>query len=605
MRGQSCLFAMILLAGPAASGFVTLVNDDKGHPHWELLNPVPFQQWIPANLVNPATGAVRYYLGEKGWSVENREAELNALRACFQQWESVPGSHLKFEEAGVLAGEMDVNTADDMNVVFWAPNGRTLVNGEMENIAGVLAITFTAVLVFPSDPDLSLLANADMVLNGRVGWFTDFDDRNNPGQFVEAVALHEFGHFIGLEHSLAGGATMMYINQTGVSTSAGLSADEMAAVRHLYPDPAELSGLATVRGKVTRGGQAIFGAAVVIENASAGVVGGTLTYFDGTYELPRLEPGRYAVRVVPLDPAVAPYKLMRGRDIAPEFGGAITDFLPTTNSDIQLTANQTLTLDFGVAGGNPQFRITDIRPPESDLNPRENTRVNAGIALTRGTQNVIVGVYGPNLPAQGYSDEIPESARAQLEITGDGITLGAPIINPSTFSGTRVLVSVPVSISNDATPGLRSFVLRQGENLAYANGFLEILPDQPDYNFDGLDDRFQRAHFTLFTASEAGPDADPDADGFNNRREQLMGTHPVDALSRFTIKRVELTADRASVYWHSVAGRRYQVFSRRDVAGDPWTPVGNPVTAPGEEAFVHDSNANGEFQFYRVEELSP
>jgi len=37
-------------------------------------------------------------------------------------------------------------------------------------------------------------------------------------------------------------------------------------------------------------------------------------------------------------------------------------------------------------------------------------------------------------------------------------------------------MSIRISVASNATPGLRSFVLTQGTNVAYANGFIEVLP---------------------------------------------------------------------------------------------------------------------------------
>ena len=65
-----------------------------------------------------------------------------------------------------------------------------------------------------------------MVFNGvNHRWFTDFSNKFSKDNFVEAVALHEFGHFIGLQHSPLGAATMFSRTAAGVSVSAGLTLD--------------------------------------------------------------------------------------------------------------------------------------------------------------------------------------------------------------------------------------------------------------------------------------------------------------------------------------------------------------------------------------------
>src|SRR5439155_20015147 len=201
-----------------------------------------------------------------------------------------------------------------------------------------------------------------------------------------------------------------------------------------------------------------------------------------------------------------------------------------------------------------------------------------------------VDVASNNLPTSG----------ATLIITGDGLTLGEATF--TTFSGLN-FISVPISVGTNATPGLRSLVVQLGNNVAYANGFLEIQPPVPDFNFDGLDDRFQRQYFPLFTAPEAGPNADPDGDDFNNRAEYISGTVPTNSLSLLKIESVTLTSGGSIVTWQSAPQKRYQVWSRLDVAGDPWQTVGTPVVATDSLTQFIDGSATNSFRFYRIQAL--
>jgi len=207
-----------------------------------------------------------------------------------------------------------------------------------------------------------------------------------------------------------------------------------------------------------------------------------------------------------------------------------------------------------------------------------------------GQSNYFIGVASTNLPTSG----------ATLIVTGDGLTLGAPTFK--TQSGLN-FISVPISVASDATPGLRSFVVQLGNNIAYANGFLEIQPTVPDFNFDGLDDRFQRQYFPLFTAPEAGPNADPDWDAFNNRAEYISGTVPTNSLSLLKIESVTLTSSGSIVTWPSAPQKHYQVWSRRDVANDSWRTVGSPITATNSSTQFTDVAATNSLRFYRLQAL--
>jgi hypothetical protein len=199
------------------------------------------------------------------------------------------------------------------------------------------------------------------------------------------------------------------------------------------------------------------------------------------------------------------------------------------------------------------------------------------------------------------------SADAVLRLTGDGLTFGATILTPNAFPGLTPpmnLLSISVNIAPDATPGMRSLVVQQAGKITYADGFLEISPAFPDYNFDGLDDRFQRQYFPRWTAPEAGPNADPDGDGFTNAQEYIAGTNPVDPNSVLRVDAVRLQASGAAVAWPSATGRKYQLLGRNPINGiRGWQPVGSPVIATGNRTAAVDTNAPSDLRFYRVEAL--
>ncbi|MEO8427163.1 MAG: carboxypeptidase regulatory-like domain-containing protein [Verrucomicrobiota bacterium] len=583
---MALIFGM-MLGLITARGFVVNQNELGNDRHWDLVNLNPS---ISTNVLNPTTRAIRYFLASDAYSATNTAAELNAIRAAFAQWQAIPGTLLKFEDAGLVTGVTDVNNVDNQNVIFWKRDGTSyFVNGELDNFFGALALTYVSTF------DDNTIAEVDTIINGTdYSWFTDFNAGNTFSYFIEASVLHEIGHLIGLAHSPVGGATMLTRGATGVNTQAGLSADEIAAALFLYPKSGVRATLAMLRGRVTINGVAVVGAVITAENSAGNVGGGTVTRADGRYELPALPPGNYLVRATPLDPNAGNSLayLIRGIDIASSFASALTDFLPTPNTPATLAAGGTTTVDFALASGTPSFRITRLRPPTPDPSS-SRVVINVPVTLRLGDSNLFVGVYSPNLPTQN----------ATLTVTGDGLTLGPTIFEPNAIQGLN-LMSVAITIASNATPGLRSFVIAQGTSLAYANGFLEILPLIPDFNFDGLDDTFQRKHFPLFTAVEAAPAADPDHDGFTNAREYTAGSDPTDRLSiHFKIQSVKLTANGTTITFESGPGKRYQVFSRRDAADDPWQPVGNPITAMSEATAFFDLSAKDNMRFYRVEAL--
>ncbi|HRZ99121.1 MAG TPA: matrixin family metalloprotease [Candidatus Paceibacterota bacterium] len=565
-----------------AYGGVFRYNDAGQICRWNLDKSSPA---IHTNSVNPRTKAIRFYIGSDGFSGVNLDAELNAVRACFAQWESVGRTRLRFEEGGLIAPPVDVNVNDHTNVVFWAKRV-TLVNGGLDDISGALGYTY-----YRYSSDHTLL-EADIVLNGvEFPWFCDFDRDDSESRFIEGVVLHEIGHWIGLDHSPVGGATMLARSLGGINAQVGLASDEICAVRHLYPDASVAADFSCLQGTILRNGRGVAGAVVIVEDQTGNVIQGTVSQMNGQYLLPALPPGTHAVRVCPLDPAQASSALLRGRDITsnPTFIPA-TDFRPTTNLMVNLIAGISKTLALHVEEGEPSFRISRIRPPTT--NSTYWRVINAPASLVLGTRNVYIGVYGPNLPVSG----------AILSIDGDGLTLGPTLFQPAAFTGLN-MVSTAVTVASNATPGLRTLRLTRGSDRAYANGFVEILPSSPDDNFDGLDDRFQRQYFPLFTAAEAHPEADPDQDGFPNFAEFWSGTDPTDPHSCLRIDRIRKTDLGMELHAAARPGKRYRLLSRGDGAQGVWTPVRPSELALDDFIQFIDPAPHESARYYRLEAL--
>lgn len=569
---------LLLLFLPAVHGFVAPKDAQGRLLRWDLSGNYLD---VHTNMVNRVTHRVRYFVAWDAYSAAHRSNELNAVHASFDQWAAVPGTALQFEFGGYVAPGIDVNVEDNTNVVYWAKTS-TLVNGELDNISGSLAVTF------PSYFDDNTLAGVDLVLNGIEFTWTTQPQAGARSQSIEATVLHEIGHFIGLYHTPVGGATLFHRGEYGINLQEGLTSDDMAAVRTLYPQPAFMASLASVQGFVRSGGQPLFGAIVSAENAAGNVAQGTISRADGSYELTALPPGNYLLRVSPLDPPGG-QPLLSGYDIYWEFDNVQTGFLPPSPLPIILAGGQILQQDLSVILGQPELRIGAIRPPTAT--PDRFTGVAAPVTIQPGQSNLIVGVYS----------SAPFPADATLWVTGDGLSLGQTSTGSSFLpSPYRYHLSVQISVTSQATPGLRSLIVRRGADVAIAHGFLEVLGPYQDYNFDGLDDSFQRRYFPLFTGPQAAPGFDPDGDGFRNIDEYIAGTIPTNALSFLRVVEAKATPQGLSILWQGMAGKRYQLLTRPSLLEGQWQPVSEPFMATNDLVQFLVAPAASPAGFYRL-----
>ena len=448
--------ALLFVSALTARAFVLKCDDAGLSLHWELSAAAGS---AGTNVVNPRTPAIRFFLASDGFSATNTVAELRAIRAAFAQWQTVPGTRLKFEDAGLVRPPVDINTDDHTNVVFWTKQS-VLVNAGRESLGGRSGST-----TLRTAPNRGVILEGDIALNGiERKWTTDCGGAGPlaNAECVEAVALHEIGHLLGLEHSPLGGATMFFRAARGKSLQVGLSVDDIAAVRFLYPAGVMWHG--AIQGVITKKGRPVFGAAVFAQDSAGNAVAGTVTRADGMFQFNMMSPGGYLIRAAPLDP-LEQERLCAGPDIAPGYSGADTEFTPTTNRPVRVRAGMTNHVDFSVSDDAPAFRITNIRVPTTA--PGAFVWASLPVSLRVAEGNHFVGVASANLPTNN----------ATLTVTGDGLSLGATTFHTIKNSRTVLnFLSARVTIASNATPGLRTFVVQQGTNTAYAHGFLEILP---------------------------------------------------------------------------------------------------------------------------------
>ncbi len=118
-----------------------------------------------------------------------------------------------------------------------------------------------------------------------------------------------------------------------------------------------------------------------------------------------------------------------------------------------------------------------------------------------------------------------------------------------------------------------------------------------DTDHDGLDDDWEMAHFGNLSY---GPQDDPDKDGYNNAREQVMGTDPLVANGPFRLDLSPWSPALARLSWPGSTNFQYEVSAGVNVAA--LAVVTNiPGRFPETEWFTPSSGQSQ--QFFRVRAL--
>ncbi len=170
-------------------------------------------------------GPIVYVMDPAGSDDIDDGSDLQAIRDAFRAWACAPDTKLRFEESGE-PGPRALNLDDGKNTLFWDETGSECFMPE-----SVLGITQV--------PTAGTITGSDICFNGfhhtwGVGRDTD----------VQSIAMHEIGHFIGLNHPcdndgdpsscLPVGDAIMFPSWSG-EADRDLKTSEFAAVAALYP----------------------------------------------------------------------------------------------------------------------------------------------------------------------------------------------------------------------------------------------------------------------------------------------------------------------------------------------------------------------------------
>lgn len=400
----------VRLAGLVAASFL-LANTASAYYYYTYFNSSapPYTPIVARFDLNTLTNnTVPFFVSSAGpsamYSNDSMAALVSQLSAAANVWNNVGTATIQLAYGGFYtpgttqsAPGIQIEFSDDIPPGLLALSIPTVVGGFATGPNGTFLPIYLSLMELPSNlPDY-------------------FSGPSYSEEFFVTV-VHEFGHTLGLQHTLA--SSVMSTYPTTAATKANpLGADDIAGISLLYPTAKYLSTVGSITGTVSKNGTGVNLASVVAISPSNPAIA-TLTNPDGTYQINGIPPGEYYVYVHPLPPA------------AEGEGSPDNVFLPKNSSGVYLPPDTGFATQF--YPGTLQYsqaqviQVTKGAVYPTAINFNVNPASSTGISSVR-TYSYTQNTYVIGAPIQAGAKTTIAATGSGLLQSGNALTAGLSV----------------------------------------------------------------------------------------------------------------------------------------------------------------------------------